>query len=37
MCPNERAIQSRVKEAFGIKISGQFWEIIMDLINNITE
>jgi len=32
MCPNERAIQSRVKEAFGIKISSYLWEIIMEFI-----
>lgn len=32
MCPNERAIQSRVKEAFGIKINGQMWEQLLDQV-----
>lgn len=32
MAPNERAVQSRVKEAFGVKISNYLWEIIMEYI-----
>eukprot|EP00347_Sterkiella_histriomuscorum_P015661 403356177 len=32
MAPNERAVQSRVKEAYGIKISSYLWEIILEFI-----
>ena len=32
MCPNERAIQSRVKEAFGIKITGNMWESLLESV-----
>lgn len=31
MCPNERAIQSRVKEAFGIKLNSAMWEMLLEL------
>ncbi len=37
MFPNERAIQSRAKEAFGIKITSYLWEILMDMIDSINK
>ena len=30
MCPNERAIQSRVKEAFGVKVNASLWDLVLD-------
>ena len=35
MTPTERAIQSRIKEAFAFKISGPLWDCIMESITNI--
>ena len=35
MCPNERAIQSRIKEAFGVKVSSHLWEVILDGLDKI--
>jgi hypothetical protein len=36
MCPNERAIQSRIKEAFGVKINNELWSMMIDAISKIT-
>lgn len=30
MCPLEKAIQSRIKEAFGIKVNSVLWEQILE-------
>jgi len=35
MCPNERAIQSRIKEAFGVKVSSHLWEVILEGLDQI--
>ena len=35
MCPNERAIQSRIKEAFGIKLNSVMWEMLVELSLNL--
>ena len=35
MCPNERAVQSRIKEAFGVKISSHLWEVVINGLENI--
>jgi hypothetical protein len=32
MSPTERAVQSRIKEAFAFKISASLWESILDAI-----
>lgn len=32
MAPNERAVQSRVKEAFGIKIHQCLWELVLEFV-----
>jgi len=41
MAPNERAILQRIKEAYGIKITSQFWQIMLQIIsenpNGLTE
>lgn len=37
MCPNERAIQSRIKEAFGVKINAQLWEVSLESLSQINE
>jgi hypothetical protein len=37
MCPNERAIQSRIKEAFGVKVNNSLWDIIMEGFLSIKE
>jgi len=39
MSPNEKAIQSRAKEAFGIKINSSLWDTIIDTVHkgNTTE
>ena len=36
MCPNERAIQSRIKEAFGVKVNNELWSMMIDAISKIT-
>lgn len=36
MQPNERAIQSRAKEAFGLKINSQLWDMISDVSHQIS-
>jgi len=37
MCPNERAIQSRIKEAFGVKVNNSLWDLIMEGFLSIKE
>ena len=32
MCPNERAVQSRIKEAFAYKIPALLWEKILEAV-----
>jgi hypothetical protein len=34
MTPSERAVQSRVKEAFAFKITSALWECIMESLTN---
>jgi len=34
MTPTERAIQSRIKEAFAFKISNLLWEYIIESLEN---
>lgn len=34
MTPTERAIQSRIKEAFAFKITTPLWEYIMESLHN---
>lgn len=34
MTPTERAIQSRIKEAFAFKISSSLWEYIIEALEN---
>lgn len=36
MTPSERAIQSRVKEAFALKVSPEIWNEIVSSIENET-
>jgi hypothetical protein len=37
MCPNERAVQSRIKEAFGVKLSSQLWDDTVASLESIQE
>ena len=35
MCPNERAVQSRIKEAFGVKVNQGVWEMVMREVERV--
>jgi len=34
MTPTEKAVQSRIKEAFAFKIPGSLWDFILDDLEN---